>query len=54
MDIPGHHVYLWMVGCDYAMIIGVLISIGQLLGAVHYNGIVHGADFWCHGASVWK
>ena len=52
MDIPGHHVYLWMVGCDYAMIIGVLILTGQLSRAVCYDSIVHGAGSWCHRALV--
>ena len=54
MDIPDLQVHMWRVGCDYAMIIGVMFLIGRSLGAVGYDVIVHGAGFWCHRASVCK
>ena len=54
MDIPDLQVHLWRVGCDYAIIIGVLFFIRQSSGAVRYDAIVHGAGFCCRHASVRK
>ena len=63
MDISGQQVHLWRIGCESAMIIGVLPLIGRSLGAFRYNAtmlrcmmpsfMVHGCSWSQHGAGLW-
>ena len=50
MKISGHQVHMWRVGCEYAMIIGMLHLIGWLSGAVRYDATM--PSFMVHGASM--